>query len=60
MRWVHEQGVARVPRVHVINMSQSAIVHSYDDMCGTNNQIHSVLNFHTFCEITYLVDVLVT
>ena len=60
MRWVHEQGIARVPRVCVINVSQSAIVHSYDDMCGTNNQMHSVLNLHGFCEITCLGNALVT
>lgn len=46
--------------MHVINVSQSAIVHSYDDMCGTNNQMHSVLNLHGFCEITCLGNALVT
>ena len=52
--------VARVPSVCAANMSQSAIVHSYDDMCGTNNQIHSILNSDGFLEITCLDDVLVT
>ena len=51
---------ASASRVCVINMSQSVIVHSYDDMFGTNNQIHSMLNLHGFCEITCLGDALVT
>ena len=42
------------------NVSQSAVVYSYDDMCGTNNQIHSMHNSDGFCEITCLDDVLVT
>ena len=57
---MHDKGVIRASRVFVINMSQSAIVHSYDDMCGTNNQIYSMHNLHGFWEITCLGDVLGT
>ena len=27
----------------VINMSQSAMVHSYDDMCGNNNKTYKCI-----------------
>ena len=54
------RSIIRASRVCATNMSQSAMVHSYDDMCGTNNQIHSMHNLHGFCEITCLSDALIT
>ena len=35
----------------VINVSQSAIVHSYDDMCGSNIKTHKCLNRMVFARL---------